>query len=220
MTAQELRIVANQLTRYLQEQRFSKRVLLVLDGVNELDATDGARKLEWLPPLRTLPSHVRVVIATRPDDDIAASARRAFQLTPTPAQTAPQESGEATRCTAALLEVPALDERSLEALIERFAFAPGGRRPLESTRSAAIAALKSCFPNLFMVHLLLHEMLFLESAESDTIERDLRLMKSMKLAFSLVLARLENQFAEVTVKRALGMPAFAISSVAQTLFSG
>ncbi len=38
-----------------------QRVILVLDALNQLDTTDGAHWLNWLPPVGKLPPHIRII---------------------------------------------------------------------------------------------------------------------------------------------------------------
>ncbi len=54
----------------------SRPMVLFLDALDQLDKTDGAWMLEWLP--KELPEHVRVVTSVRTDTNVEQSARRRY----------------------------------------------------------------------------------------------------------------------------------------------
>jgi len=54
-------------------------VLLLIDGLNQLDESYGAHTLNWLP--ETLPAGVRLIVSTLEGDDLGALRRRAMPAT-------------------------------------------------------------------------------------------------------------------------------------------
>jgi tetratricopeptide (TPR) repeat protein len=59
------------------------RVILIIDGLNQLEDRDGAPDLVWLPPV--LPSNVRLVVSTlpgRPLDELTKRACQTLQIQP------------------------------------------------------------------------------------------------------------------------------------------
>ena len=48
----------------------SKRLVLVLDSLDQLDTSDGGRHLHWLP--RELPPNVKLILSTLPDEQYQA----------------------------------------------------------------------------------------------------------------------------------------------------
>lgn len=52
----------NKFNAFLKKAATSRRVVLLFDGLNQLDATAGAHSMEWLP--RVLPENVRVVLSS------------------------------------------------------------------------------------------------------------------------------------------------------------
>jgi NACHT domain- and WD repeat-containing protein len=52
-----------------------RRLIVFLDSLDQLSASQGARGLAWLPT--SLPEHVRIVVSTRPEDTLETLVRRA-----------------------------------------------------------------------------------------------------------------------------------------------
>lgn len=64
--------------RNLLDQTAARRVVLVIDALNQMDAADGAHSLVWLP--RQLPENIRVVVASLEHPVLDALRRRGKQV--------------------------------------------------------------------------------------------------------------------------------------------
>ncbi len=57
-----------------------RRVLLAIDALNQLDETDNAQSMYWLP--REWPAHVKAILSCADDSERSAQALQAFELRP------------------------------------------------------------------------------------------------------------------------------------------
>ncbi len=71
---QEVKELAPRLEELLGLASQRQRILLILDGLNQLDATDNAHSMYWLP--RNLPANVRVIVSSLEHPTLEALQRR------------------------------------------------------------------------------------------------------------------------------------------------
>lgn len=144
------------------------RVVLVIDGLNQLEDREGAPDLVWLP--RTLPPNVRLVLSSLPGRSLDEAARRGW---PT-------------------LEVHALDQDERAELIERYL--AEHRKTLSASRVATIASTPAAANPLFLRALLEELRLWGEHETLDPRIRHYLAAANPAELFARILERWEGDY--------------------------
>lgn len=172
--------------------KIESRLVIVLDSLDQLSASDGAHTMKWLPKI--LPDKIRVIVSTLPEEYMCLSTLQSLLPAGCFLEVEPMS------CSTAL-EV-------INMWLTRFG------RTISSKQSALITNACSSCPQPLFLTLLLHKAMTWKSYTPDSHVAPLP--QSTAAALAELFDSLENEHGQVLVRRALGYLSAGRSGLTET----